>query len=134
MGLSFVQGRSFIVSGFIFTKRPWQKTRSCAQSTANALSAWCRAFVCVSVCLFASTTAFASSSFSSPALSLPADIYKEERERFLAVEKKLLTYSKRRLDQLDNEIYALADYPLYPYLLRLKLDRTLSIRNKREVA
>jgi soluble lytic murein transglycosylase len=129
------------VSGFIFTKRPWQKIRSCAQPTANALSvlrcalsAWRRAFVCVSVCLFSSTAVFASSSFSSPALSLPADTYKEERERFLAVEKKLLTYSKRRLDQLDDEIYALADYPLYPYLLRLKLDRTISIRNKREVA
>ncbi|AGP76888.1 soluble lytic murein transglycosylase [Alteromonas mediterranea 615] len=70
---------------------------------------------------------------ASQSLSLPEDIYKEERARYLEVEKKLLTYSKRRVRNLDNDIYELAEYPLYPYLLRLKLDRTMSIRTKREV-
>jgi len=112
------------VSGFIFTKRLWQGMRSSALLSVSALAA-----SCVVVISVISTNVWASSS-----MSLPNDIYEDERTRFLAVEKKLRTYSKRRLDQLDNEIYALAEYPLYPYLLRLKLDRTLSIRKKREVA
>jgi soluble lytic murein transglycosylase len=66
-------------------------------------------------------------------LTLPPDIYAEKRQHFLTLEEKLRTYSRRRINDFDGEIYALADYPLYPYLLRLKLERTMSIRTKRDV-
>ena len=73
------------------------------------------------------------SAWASQPLTLPNDIFEQERARYLDVEKKLLTYSKRSVQHLDNDIYDLAHYPLYPYLLRLKLERTMSIRTKREV-
>ncbi|GMM73309.1 lytic transglycosylase Slt [Alteromonas gracilis] len=73
------------------------------------------------------------SAWASQPLTLPNDIFEQERARYLEVEKKLLTYSKRSVQHLDNDIYDLAHYPLYPYLLRLKLERTMSIRTKREV-
>ncbi|WP_232230559.1 transglycosylase SLT domain-containing protein [Alteromonas sp. RW2A1] len=66
-------------------------------------------------------------------LTLPQDEYAQERQHFLNLEEKLRTYSRRRVNDFDGEIYALADYPLYPYLLRLKLERTMSIATKREV-
>nr|WP_239059352.1 transglycosylase SLT domain-containing protein [Alteromonas hispanica] len=66
-------------------------------------------------------------------LTLPQDVYAQERQHFLNLEEKLRTYSRRRVNDFDGEIYALADYPLYPYLLRLKLERTMSIATKREV-
>lgn len=66
-------------------------------------------------------------------LTLPQDVYAQERQHFLILEEKLRTYSRRRVNDFDGEIYALADYPLYPYLLRLKLERTMSIATKREV-
>ena len=66
-------------------------------------------------------------------LNLPADNYADERERFLTLEKKLRTYSKRRVDDLEGEIHSLAEYPLYPYLLRLQIERTMSLKTKREV-
>lgn len=66
-------------------------------------------------------------------LTLPQDVYAQERQHFLTLEEKLRTYSRRRVNDFDGEIYALADYPLYPYLLRLKLERTMSIATKREV-
>lgn len=66
-------------------------------------------------------------------LNLPADVFKDDREQYLAIEKKLRTYSRRRIDDLDGEIYALAHYPLYPYLLRLKIERTMSLKTKREI-
>ena len=66
-------------------------------------------------------------------LNLSEDIFEQDRARYLDVEEKLLTYSKRSVQHLDNDIYDLAHYPLYPYLLRLKLERTMSIRTKREV-
>ncbi|WP_232368347.1 transglycosylase SLT domain-containing protein [Alteromonas sp. MB-3u-76] len=66
-------------------------------------------------------------------LTLPQDVYAQQRQHFLNLEEKLRTYSRRRVNDFDGEIYALADYPLYPYLLRLKLERTMSIATKREV-
>ena len=66
-------------------------------------------------------------------LNLPADVFKDDREQYLAIEKKLRTYSRRRIDDLDGEIYALGHYPLYPYLLRLKIERTMSLKTKREI-
>jgi soluble lytic murein transglycosylase len=66
-------------------------------------------------------------------LTLPPDIYAEKRQHFLTLEEKLRTYSRRRINDFNGEIYALADYPLYPYLLRLKLERTMSISTKRDV-
>ena len=63
----------------------------------------------------------------------PDDIYADERARFLILEKSLRTLPKRRLEDLDEEIYGLANYPLYPYLLRLRLERTMSLKTQREV-
>ncbi len=63
----------------------------------------------------------------------PEDIYADERARFLILEKSLRTLPKRRLEDLDAEIYGLANYPLYPYLLRLRLERTMSLKTQREV-
>lgn len=63
----------------------------------------------------------------------PDDIYADERARFLILEKSLRTLPKRRLEDLDAEIYGLANYPLYPYLLRLRLERTMSLKTQREV-
>lgn len=84
------------------------------------------------LCAFTSITAVATTSAQS-FLNLPNDIYKDKREQFLSVEKRLRSYSRHRVNTLDNEIYALADYPLYPYLLRLKLERTMSLDTRREV-
>ena len=66
-------------------------------------------------------------------LTLPTDIFEKERARYLEVEKKLQTYSTRSVQHLDNDIHELANYPLYPYLLRLKLERTMSLKTKRDV-
>ena len=67
------------------------------------------------------------------AQALPQDTFEAQRERFLEVEKNLRTMPSRSLDKLDRDIHALATYPLYPYLLRLKLERTLSLKNKRAI-
>lgn len=79
------------------------------------------------------TTHIAAQPLLGHSLTLPKDVYAQERQHFLTLEEKLRTYSRRRVNDFDGEIYALADYPLYPYLLRLKLERTMSIATKREV-
>ncbi|WP_338520051.1 hypothetical protein [Alteromonas gracilis] len=70
---------------------------------------------------------------AAPLLNLPDDIYQQEREQFIALEKKLRTYSRRRISDLDRDIHSLAEYPLYPYLLRLQIERSMSLKNKRHV-
>jgi len=63
----------------------------------------------------------------------PTDTFKNEREQFLALEKSLRTLPKKRLRKLDRKIEQLVHYPLYPYLLRLKIERNLSIQNRQEI-
>ena len=63
----------------------------------------------------------------------PVDQYEQQREHYLEVEKNLRTYSKKHLNRLDREIQQLSDYPLYPYLLRLKIERNLSIQNRHDI-
>lgn len=76
---------------------------------------------------------FCSAVGATQHLTLPTDIFEKERARYLEVEKKLQTYSTRSVQHLDNDIHELANYPLYPYLLRLKLERTMSLKTKRDV-
>lgn len=76
---------------------------------------------------------FCSAVGATQHLTLPTDIFEKERARYLEVEKKLQTYSTRSVQHLDNDIHKLANYPLYPYLLRLKLERTMSLKTKRDV-
>ncbi|OJF70360.1 lytic murein transglycosylase [Alteromonas sp. V450] len=76
---------------------------------------------------------FCSAAGATQHLTLPTDIFEKERARYLEVEKKLQTYSTRSVQHLDNDIHELANYPLYPYLLRLKLERTMSLKTKRDV-
>ena len=63
----------------------------------------------------------------------PIDQYETQREHYLEVEKNLRTYSKKHLNRLDREIQQLSNYPLYPYLLRLKIERNLSIQNRHDI-
>lgn len=67
------------------------------------------------------------------ALSLPTDQFEKERAQFLTLEKHLKSMPAHSLSTLDKDIHALAHYPLYPYLLRLKLQRTMSLRTKRDI-
>lgn len=86
------------------------------------------------LCILSPSSLYAAQhNTQSQALTLPHDIYAEKRQQFLTLEEKLRTYSRRRINDFNGEIYALADYPLYPYLLRLKLERTMSINTKRDV-
>ena len=112
------------MSGFYFTS--WLDQRSLTKNN-KLLATVVGAFVC-SLLSF-----FSIGAWATQPLTLPEDIFEKDRARYLEVEKKLLTYSKRSVPRLDNDIYELAHYPLYPYLLRLKLERTMSIRTKREV-
>ena len=64
---------------------------------------------------------------------LISDPYSKQREQFLDLEKSLRTLPKKRLNKLDREIEELAEYPLYPYLLRLKIERNLSIQNRQDI-
>ena len=91
-----------------------------------------RTLACVVVCM---VTCFglSYSANATPALNLPDDIYEQDRARFIALEKKLRTYSRRRIGDLEGEIHSLAEYPLYPYLLRLQVERTMSLKTKNNV-
>lgn len=72
-------------------------------------------------------------SHHSVALTLPEDKFEKERAQFLTLEKNLKSMPAHRLSILDKDIHELAHYPLYPYLLRLKLQRTMTLKNKREI-
>ncbi|WP_343033420.1 transglycosylase SLT domain-containing protein [Alteromonas profundi] len=72
-------------------------------------------------------------SHQAVSLTLPADKFEEERAQFLTLEKNLKSMPAHRLSLLDKDIHALAHYPLYPYLLRIKLQRTMTLKNKREI-
>ncbi|MHC6647809.1 transglycosylase SLT domain-containing protein [Alteromonas sp. HB246098] len=112
------------MSGFYFSSRLGQHSLA---KNDKLLATLVGALVC------SLSLVFSISAWATQPLTLPNDIFEKDRARYLEVEKKLLTYSKHRLQHLDNDIYELAHYPLYPYLLRLKLERTMSIKTKREV-
>ncbi len=100
------------MSGFYFSS--WLGQRSLTKNN-KLFATVVGAFVC------SLSSFFSIGAWATQPLTLPEDIFEKDRARYLEVEKKLLTYSKRSVQRLDNDIYELAHYPLYPYLLRLKL-------------
>jgi soluble lytic murein transglycosylase len=57
----------------------------------------------------------------------------DQRAMFVALEKQISTTPYGQLASLDGDIAALADYPLYPYLLRAKLYRQLNMAHADEI-
>ncbi|WP_218311590.1 transglycosylase SLT domain-containing protein [Alteromonas antoniana] len=64
---------------------------------------------------------------------LPNDGKDAQREAFEALEKAIQLTPRNKLHSLTSEFDALQGYPLYPYLVRQKLLRDLTIRNREEV-
>ncbi len=118
------------MSGFIHLTRCGNNTSSSLRLEVNVLYRFCTCLVLLALLMFAKVVDVEADTLSP---SLPADTFQDQRSHFLAVEKKLRTYARRKIDTLDSEIYSLADYPLYPYLLRLKIERTMSLKNKRQI-
>jgi len=111
MGLNIYQGRSFIVSVLL----------NAESFLSRYVSRFPLAFFVLSYSLFVQ---------ASVSNTLPSDSFEAQRQQFLTIEEKLNTLPSRRLDELDGAIYSLSSYPLYPYLLRKKLERTLSLKNR----
>lgn len=86
---------------------------------------------CFSVVL---TTALLLCALPAAANSLlPNDGLDAQREAFEALEKAIQLTPRNKLHSLTSEFDALQGYPLYPYLVRQKLLRDLTIRNREEV-
>lgn len=64
---------------------------------------------------------------------LPQDGKEAQREAFESLEKAIQLTPRNKLHSLNRDFEALQGYPLYPYLVRQKLLRDLSIRHREEV-
>ena len=86
---------------------------------------------CVSVAL--TTSLLLCSSPVAANTLMPIDGKDAQRKAFEALEKTIQLTPRNKLHSLTSEFDALQGYPLYPYLVRQKLLRDLSIRNREEV-
>ena len=83
------------MSGFYFSS--WLGQRSLTKNN-KLFATVVGAFVC------SLSSFFSIGAWATQPLTLPEDIFEKDRARYLEVEKKLLTYSKRSVQRLDNDI------------------------------
>lgn len=85
------------------------------------------------VMLACGLSVFSISALANLSTDSEQDNASEQRQAFTELEEKLRATARSKLDTLEPELAALADYPLYPYLQRLKLQRQISLRNEASI-
>ncbi|MEG3766590.1 transglycosylase SLT domain-containing protein [Alteromonas sp. 14N.309.X.WAT.G.H12] len=62
-----------------------------------------------------------------------APLLESQRAQFLELEKQLGRASRETVDSLEDDVAALSDYPLHPYLVRQQLDQRMDLAHRNAI-